>query len=121
MSPRTGSRAAVTSSRKNATYLDVSSQASTGGPTSPPSLRRIERIGDGQQLPDYPSLDATGKYVLPGLIDCHVHATAVTADLSALQEWSPGSGRAAFTLTSGHRRSQFVACPGRRSRTRIGP
>ena len=24
-----------------------------------------------------------------GLIDCHVHATAVTADLAALQEWSP--------------------------------
>jgi imidazolonepropionase-like amidohydrolase len=73
---------------KNATYLDV-----VAGEYRQADIQVtdgvIDRIGDGQHVPDYPSLDATGKYVLPGLIDCHVHATAVTADLAALQEWSP--------------------------------
>ncbi len=39
--------------------------------------------------PGEPTFDATGAYVLPGLIDCHVHVTAVTADLSLLPELSP--------------------------------
>lgn len=36
-----------------------------------------------------PVLDADGGYVLPGLIDCHVHVTAATADLGQLGQWSP--------------------------------
>lgn len=35
------------------------------------------------------TVDARGKFVLPGLIDCHVHVTAATADLTQLGEWSP--------------------------------
>lgn len=35
------------------------------------------------------TLDASGRYVLPGLIDCHVRVTAVTADLTLLPELSP--------------------------------
>ncbi|HEV7665907.1 MAG TPA: amidohydrolase family protein, partial [Chloroflexota bacterium] len=35
------------------------------------------------------TLDLRGKTLLPGLIDCHVHVTAATADLSELAEWSP--------------------------------
>lgn len=35
-------------------------------------------------------VDLTGKYVLPGLIDCHVHVMAVTANLSQLMD-SPSS------------------------------
>ena len=39
--------------------------------------------------PGVETLDASGRYVLPGLIDCHVHVTAVTADLTLLPELSP--------------------------------
>ncbi|HWE63541.1 MAG TPA: amidohydrolase family protein [Chloroflexota bacterium] len=34
-------------------------------------------------------IDARGMTLMPGLIDAHVHVTAVTANLSALAEWSP--------------------------------
>ncbi|HLU56061.1 MAG TPA: amidohydrolase family protein [Pseudonocardia sp.] len=34
-------------------------------------------------------LDASGRYVVPGLIDCHVHVTAGSADLGAVAESSP--------------------------------
>jgi imidazolonepropionase-like amidohydrolase len=34
-------------------------------------------------------LDARGMTVMPGLIDAHVHVFAATADLAALEEWSP--------------------------------
>jgi imidazolonepropionase-like amidohydrolase len=33
-------------------------------------------------------IDAGGRTLMPGLIDAHVHVTAVTADLSAMAEWS---------------------------------
>jgi imidazolonepropionase-like amidohydrolase len=51
---------------------------------------RIVEVGpDLAPTPGQPTLDATGGFVLPGLIDCHVHVTAVTADLSLLPELSP--------------------------------
>jgi imidazolonepropionase-like amidohydrolase len=34
-------------------------------------------------------LDAAGMTVMPGLIDAHVHVNAATADLAALEGWSP--------------------------------
>jgi imidazolonepropionase-like amidohydrolase len=34
-------------------------------------------------------LDLRGKTLMPGLVDAHVHVTAITADLAALAEWSP--------------------------------
>ncbi|PZR70341.1 MAG: peptidase M38 [Candidatus Dormiibacter spiritus] len=34
-------------------------------------------------------IDVRGMVLMPGLIDCHVHVTAVTADLASLAEWSP--------------------------------
>jgi imidazolonepropionase-like amidohydrolase len=34
-------------------------------------------------------IDVRGMTVLPGLVDAHVHVTAVTADLTAQAEWSP--------------------------------
>ena len=34
-------------------------------------------------------VDVGGMTLMPGLIDAHVHVNAVTADLSALAEWSP--------------------------------
>jgi imidazolonepropionase-like amidohydrolase len=34
-------------------------------------------------------IDVGGHTLMPGLIDCHVHVMAATADLGELQEWSP--------------------------------
>jgi imidazolonepropionase-like amidohydrolase len=45
-------------------------------------------------------LDVGGRTVMPGLIDGHVHVNAATADLGALEEWSPAylTARAAGIL-----------------------
>jgi imidazolonepropionase-like amidohydrolase len=34
-------------------------------------------------------IDALGRVVMPGLIDCHVHVLAAHADLAEIAEWSP--------------------------------
>lgn len=50
----------------------------------------VVELGRNLAVPDdVPALDASGRYVVPGLIDAHVHVTAVTADLSGLASWSP--------------------------------
>jgi len=52
--------------------------------------RRIVEVGPHLgPSPGVETLVASGCYVLPGLIDCHVHVTAVTADLTALPGLSP--------------------------------
>jgi imidazolonepropionase-like amidohydrolase len=45
-------------------------------------------------------VDVGGRAVMPGLIDAHVHVNAVTADLGALESWSPAyvTARAAGVL-----------------------
>jgi len=50
---------------------------------------RIAAVGRGLQAPDVPAVDLTGRTVLPGLIDCHVHVLAVTADLASLHTAAP--------------------------------
>jgi imidazolonepropionase-like amidohydrolase len=50
---------------------------------------RIAAVGRGLAAPDLSGVDLAGRTVLPGLIDCHVHLTAVTADLAALHTDSP--------------------------------
>jgi len=37
---------------------------------------------------DHP-IDVHGRVLMPGLVDCHVHVTAATADLGEIAEWSP--------------------------------
>ena len=46
-------------------------------------------------------IDVRGRTLMPGLIDAHVHVTAITADLSAMAEWSPAyvTARARHVLT----------------------
>jgi imidazolonepropionase-like amidohydrolase len=51
---------------------------------------RIVEVGPGRPgAGDGRAIDARGRTLMPGLIDCHVHVTAATADLARLGEWSP--------------------------------
>ncbi|WP_239151587.1 metal-dependent hydrolase family protein [Virgisporangium aurantiacum] len=49
---------------------------------------RVVEVGRGLRAPDDAIvLDARGLRVVPGLIDCHVHVNAATADLASLSRW----------------------------------
>jgi imidazolonepropionase-like amidohydrolase len=50
---------------------------------------RIVETGPGLRAPETPTLDLDGAVVLPGLVDAHVHVTALTADLGVLASMSP--------------------------------
>src|SRR5258708_32138913 len=68
---------------------------------------RILEVGGAEmQASEVESLDLAGMTLLPGLIDVHVHVTAVTADLGRLAEWSPAyvTARAAHVLVGMLRR-----------------
>jgi imidazolonepropionase-like amidohydrolase len=50
----------------------------------------VEVDGPGLTLPaNTRELDVSGMTLMPGLVDAHVHATAVTSDLAALTRWAP--------------------------------
>jgi imidazolonepropionase-like amidohydrolase len=51
--------------------------------------RIVEVGGADVNSKDARVIDVRGMVLMPGLIDCHVHVTAITADLTALAEWSP--------------------------------
>src|SRR5215469_13662491 len=68
---------------------------------------RILEVGGAEvHASDAQSFDLAGMTLLPGLIDAHVHVTAVTADLARLAEWSPAyvTARAARVLVGMLRR-----------------
>jgi imidazolonepropionase-like amidohydrolase len=74
---------------RNATYLDV-----PAGSYRKANIRVeagvIAEVGeDVRNDGGTEELDAKDRFVLPGLIDCHVHVTAATADLGQLGDWSP--------------------------------
>lgn len=74
---------------RNATWLDVEAGDYRTGELLVRDGRFAE-IGDAVDAPTgTPELDAAGGFVLPGLIDCHVHVTAYTADLGSLGDASP--------------------------------
>ena len=53
---------------------------------------RILEVADTARVTaaeDTRTIDVRGRTLMPGLIDCHVHVTAATADLAAQSEWSP--------------------------------
>ncbi len=51
---------------------------------------RVAETGTGLRAPDGTRvIDGAGAYVVPGLIDAHVHVTALTADLGAMPAMSP--------------------------------
>ncbi|WAH97222.1 metal-dependent hydrolase family protein [Arthrobacter sp. MMS18-M83] len=72
----------------NAHYLDVAAGIYRDGDIQVAN-GIITGIGKSQAPRTGPTYDAKGKFVLPGLIDCHVHLTAITADVSAMATWSP--------------------------------
>lgn len=51
---------------------------------------RIREVSEGPaRQSDGEILDLRGKVLMPGLIDCHVHVTAVSSDVWGMSEWSP--------------------------------
>ncbi|MDO5744399.1 MAG: amidohydrolase family protein, partial [Micrococcaceae bacterium] len=75
----------------NAQILDTRDFRVVQGQTIEIVEGRVARVRDSRssdrQMPN--AVDAAGKIVMPGLIDSHVHVTAVTATLGDLAEWSP--------------------------------
>lgn len=76
---------------RNATVLDV--EAGELLPDRRVLVRgqQIAEVGgrDVTAPPDTPVVDVRGATLMPGLVDAHVHVTAVTADLAAQAEWAP--------------------------------
>lgn len=69
---------------KNARVLDVRSGAYAEADLVLEN-GKITEISPGVREPENARvIDASGKYVLPGLIDCHVHVTALNGDLGSL-------------------------------------
>src|SRR5947199_7685910 len=68
--------------------------------------RILEVGGADVQASEVQSFDLAGMTLMPGLIDAHVHVTAVTADLGRLAEWSVAyvTARAARVLAGMLRR-----------------
>ncbi len=52
---------------------------------------RIAEIGASSEVHDAVdrTIDVRGRVLMPGLIDCHVHVTAATANFAEIEEWSP--------------------------------
>jgi imidazolonepropionase-like amidohydrolase len=85
---------------RNATVLDVDQ-----GGYREADIRiadgRIVEIDRAPNAGDGHSMDLRGGYVLPGLIDAHVHVMAATADLGVMRGWSPGYATAHATREMG--------------------
>ncbi len=74
----------------NASLLDPRAGSLARGRSLLIEKGRLIEVGGGELRADGARLlDVRGHTVMPGLIDAHVHVCAVTADLSALAEWSP--------------------------------
>ncbi len=74
----------------NAAVLDVAAGQLVRGQSVLVTDDRIAAVGsDLTAPPGATSTDLGGKTLMPGLIDCHVHVTAATADLAQIEAWSP--------------------------------
>jgi imidazolonepropionase-like amidohydrolase len=76
---------------RNATVLDPGAGSLAEGQAVVVEGERVVEVGAtaAVRAGDATALDARGMTVMPGLIDAHVHVNAVTADLGALESWSP--------------------------------
>jgi imidazolonepropionase-like amidohydrolase len=86
----------------NAAVLDPEAGELVEGQTVVVEGDRVAETGPTAAVSagDAAVLDVRGMTVMPGLIDAHVHVTAATADLEALEGWSPSyvTARAAGIL-----------------------
>jgi imidazolonepropionase-like amidohydrolase len=74
---------------RNGRVLDVAAGTYTEGDLLLED-KHIAAAGAGLRAPEGAGiLDLAGAFVLPGLIDAHVHVTAISADLGALSTTSP--------------------------------
>jgi len=73
----------------NAAVLDVAAGQLVLGQSVLVQDERITDIGSDVVAADATTVDLRGKTLMPGLIDCHVHVTAATADLAQIVDWSP--------------------------------
>ncbi len=77
---------------KNASYLDVRSGTYHTDRSIIIKGDKIEKIADASAadgMSDANIIDCTGLHLLPGLIDAHVHTTAITPDFAELEISSP--------------------------------
>lgn len=77
---------------ENATVLDIADGSATPERSILVEEGVITWVGPTAEASvpsEVTTIDAGGRFVLPGLIDGHVHVTAGTADLGAMAEWSP--------------------------------
>jgi imidazolonepropionase-like amidohydrolase len=72
----------------NATVCDVETAALTHDQSILIAGDRIVEVGSAIESSTAHRIDVGGRTVTPGLIDCHVHVTAASADLAAQTEWS---------------------------------
>ncbi|HKQ03013.1 MAG TPA: amidohydrolase family protein [Actinomycetes bacterium] len=86
----------------NAAVLDPEAGSLTEGQAVVVEGGRVVEVGPASAVRagEATVLDVKGRTVMPGLIDAHVHVYAATADLGALEEWTPSylTARAAGIL-----------------------
>jgi len=86
----------------NAAVLDPEAGSLTEGQAVVVEDGRVVEVASASSVRagDATFLDVSGRTVMPGLIDAHVHVYAATADLGALEEWAPSylTARAAGIL-----------------------
>ena len=76
----------------NAAVLDAQRGELLGDQAVLVEDERIVEVGDTAQIrasEEDRSFDLGGRTLMPGLIDCHVHVTAASANLASQSEWSP--------------------------------
>jgi imidazolonepropionase-like amidohydrolase len=75
---------------KNATVLDVVAGTLIENQCVFVTAPRISAIGANVEVPaGVRSIDISGRVLMPGLCDAHVHVTALTADFGALERLAP--------------------------------
>ena len=75
---------------RNAALFDSRKGVTRRGASVLVEGERISHVGfQAVKAPDFKTFDLKGKALLPGLIDCHVHVTAVTHDILRLSAQPP--------------------------------
>lgn len=73
----------------NATVLDTEAGTLRPGQNILVLDGQIAEVGQDVRSTTIETLDLSGRIVMPGLVDAHVHVTAGTANLGEMTRWSP--------------------------------